>query len=449
MTRNAPGWLVPAYVALCIIFGGASAGGYIANAGLQLLAVLLLALAWLARPDAASLGPKRWLWLILAAALALVLIQFIPLPVSVWRILPGRSDLAAQMDFAGIRQLYGFVSLIPHASFKSAIWLVPPAALLCVTLRAPSLLGPRRLALVITISMCLAVIVAALQKSQGSGSPLYFYDITNRGSAVGFFANANHMASLLLVTIPFQAALLAEALERTDERRLTGIAAILGTLGLTVTGIAVNGSLAGYGLLVPVSIASGLIVSPEPRLRKKVVAFLVPAVVAGGAILFATAEGRAMLDDAAAMPAGSRQQIFAVSWNAIRDMWPMGSGMGTFAELYASYEDPAAVTRTYINHAHNDYIELVLETGLAGLALLAAFLLWWARTAFRIWRDDRASPYVLAAVVASATLLAHSLVDYPLRTAALSSIFAVSIGLMALAGSASGRITQPLRTAND
>src|SRR5690606_18666229 len=204
---------------------------------------------------------------------------------------------------------------------------------------------------------------------------------------------------------------------------------------------------AGYGLILPVSIASALIVSPEPRLRKKVVALMVPAVVAGGAILFATAEGRAMLDVAATMPTGSRQQIFAVSWNAIRDMWPVGSGLGTFAELYASYENPAAVTRTYINHAHNDYIELVLETGLAGLLLLAAFLLWWGWCAVRIWRDDRASPYVLAAVVVSATLLVHSLVDYPLRTAALSSIFAVSVGLMALASTASGRATQPPRTA--
>ena len=42
------GWLAPAYVLLCIILGGASAGGYLANAGLQMLAVLLLALAWLA-----------------------------------------------------------------------------------------------------------------------------------------------------------------------------------------------------------------------------------------------------------------------------------------------------------------------------------------------------------------------------------------------------------------
>ena len=445
MTSDRIGWVAPAYVGLCIVFGGASAGGYIANAGLQLLGILMLALAWLARPGAESLGPQRMLWWIVAAALALLLIQMLPLPGALWRILPGRGELAADMELAGIRQIYSFVSLMPHESFKSAVWLLPAAGLLCAMLRAPVVLGPRRLSIVVVGAMCLAVIVAALQKSQGSGSPLYFYDITNRGSAVGFFANANHMASLLLVTIPFQGALLAEALERTDERRLTGIAAILGTMGLTVTGLAVNGSLAGYGLLVPVIIASALIVSPRPDLRRKIVAVMVPAIAVGVAILLATSEGRAMLDDATAMPAGSRQQIFAVSWHAIRDMWPVGSGVGTFAELYASYENPAAVTRTFINHAHNDYIEIILETGIAGLVLPVAFLLWWGWCAVRIWRDDRASPYVLAAVVASATLLVHSLVDYPLRTAALSSIFAVSIGLMALAASAADRSRSALQ----
>src|SRR5690606_41659791 len=125
-------------------------------------------------------------------------------------------------------------------------------------------LDPLRLSIVLVSAMCRAGLVAALKKSQGSGSPLYFYDITARGSAVGFFANATHMASLLLVTIPFQAALLAEALERTDERRLMGVAAVLGTLGLTTTGIAVNGTLAGSALLLTVSIARGLIVSPRP-----------------------------------------------------------------------------------------------------------------------------------------------------------------------------------------
>jgi len=110
----------------------------------------------------------------------------------------------------------------------------------------------------------------------------------------------------------------------------------------------------------------------------------------------------------------------------------MGSGLGTFRDVYALYEDherldPAAV----VNHAHNDYLELFLETGVPGLLLIAAFLLWWARTAVSRWRDNLADPYVKAAVIASAALLAHSLVDFPLRTAALSAKFAAAVAMMA------------------
>lgn len=435
-------WLVPAYIFLCIMLGGASAGGYVANAALQLLAIGLLLAAWLARPDQKASVARRSLCFLVGAGIFLILLQFIPLPVSLWRELPGRNEIAVQLDAAGIGQTYAFVSLIPHESFKSAVWLLPALGVLCAILFTRHLFQARHLAITITSATCLAVIVAALQLSQGANSPLYFYRITNRGSAVGFFANANHMASLLLITIPFQAALLKEALERDKDRRLPGLAAIIGTMSVTVAGIAVNGSLAGYGLLLPVCIASALIVSGAPDMRKKAMLLLVPAVLAGLAILFATGEGRAMLDTAGAMPAGSRQTIFAVSWQAIRDMWPVGSGLGTFAELYTSYEDPGDVTRTYVNHAHNDYIEIVLETGLAGLALIVLFLVWWGIYAVRIWRDSRASPYMLAAVVASATLLVHSLVDYPLRTAALSSIFAACLALMALENF-SGRPEKP------
>ena len=445
MTLDRADWLVPAFIIVCIILGGASAGGYIANAILQLLAIGLLATAWISRRDRRARGNERWLWLLVAAGMVLILAQFVPLPVSLWRELPGRSEIAAQLDVAGIRQSYAFVSFIPHESFKSAVWLLPALGILCVMLRARTLFQERYLAIAITSTMCVAVIVAALQLSQGTNSPLYFYEVTNRGSAVGFFANTNHMASLLLVTIPFQAALLKEALERNDQKRLSGVFAILGTMAVTLAGIAVNGSLAGYGLLLPVCIASCLILSEVPRVRGTVMLLLIAVLLAGLAILFATAEGSIMLDAAGAMPADSRQTIFATSWHAIKDMWPLGSGIGTFAELYASYEDPGGVIHIYINHAHNDYIELVLETGIAGAALMALFLVWWGISAVRIWRDPWVSPYVLAAVVASATLLVHTLVDYPLRTAAMSSIFAISIALMA-AGNLPARRLRPERT---
>jgi O-antigen ligase len=115
----------------------------------------------------------------------------------------------------------------------------------------------------------------------------------------------------------------------------------------------------------------------------------------------------------------------------IKDNWLLGSGIGSFRRLYPQYEDQAAVTTTFVNHAHNDYLEILLETGIPGLLTLLLFLLWWAGRAVRVARMRAIFPCAWAAVIGSAALLLHSLVDYPLRTAALAAIMAALLALMA------------------
>ena len=97
------------------------------------------------------------------------------------------------------------------------------------------------------------------------------------------------------------------------------------------------------------------------------------------------------------------------------------SGLGSFARVYDLYEDPASVTNTFVVHAHNDYAELALETGVPGNLLMLLFLAWWA-AAWRIWQSAEAGPFARAAAIASAAILAHSLVDFPLRTAAIAPV---------------------------
>ncbi len=62
--------------------------------------------------------------------------------------------------------------------------------------------------------------------------------------------------------------------------------------------------------------------------------------------------------------------------------------------------------------------------------LLIGFFAWWIRRASAIWRSAVADRFAQAATIASAAILVHSLVDYPLRTAALSAIFAGCLALM-------------------
>ena len=45
---------------------------------------------------------------------------------------------------------------------------------------------------------------------------------------------------------------------------------------------------------------------------------------------------------------------------------PVGAGLGTFVPVYAMFEKPEQVSLFYVNRAHNDVLELWLETGVAG-----------------------------------------------------------------------------------
>jgi O-antigen ligase len=127
---------------------------------------------------------------------------------------------------------------------------------------------------------------------------------------------------------------------------------------------------------------------------------------------------------------GSRAEIMGRTLDAATDFMPFGSGLGTFRPVYRLYENHDTIERTYVNHAHNDYLELALEMGVAGVILMALFLAWWAVAVWRAWRSGDAGPYARAASIASAAILVHSLVDFPLRTAAISTAFAMCLALL-------------------
>jgi hypothetical protein len=109
---------------------------------------------------------------------------------------------------------------------------------------------------------------------------------------------------------------------------------------------------------------------------------------------------------------------------------PLGAGAGSFISVYQVREPETALHKAYTNHAHDDYAEVWLEAGLAGAALIAAFVFWWARASWRLPDSGRDASLALAAAMVVGMLLTHSLVDYPLRTSTLGVLAAFACALM-------------------
>jgi O-antigen ligase len=199
---------------------------------------------------------------------------------------------------------------------------------------------------------------------------------------------------------------------------------------LLVAGVMVSNSLACLALLVPVLGATAAMLKPEIKVPFWVIAVVMLLTVAGLAAFLLYGPVANDLTAKGALAGISRGEFLATGSRILADYAPFGSGLGTFQDLYKWYEDPTIVSSTFVNHAHNDLLELLIETGVFGLAALGAFLIWYVPRAWRLWAGDRRLPYALAASVIIGVELLHSLVDYPLRTAAMSSLFAVALVLL-------------------
>ena len=424
--------VVPGYILLCIVLGG-STQGYWGAAILQLLAIAIIGWSLLV-PDRLHLsGPAKGLFAIAALIVLLPIVQLIPLPPGMWSAIPGRDQIAEGYRLLGQPLPWLPISLTPYDTMATALTLLPPLAVLTGMLIA----GAYRaswIVMAVLLGTFAAVLLGALQVSSGDPlqSPWYLYARTNHGVATGFFANSNHFATLLVLSIPLLFALVSEFRKRSKNAS-SGSALMLMAIGaflVLLVGIFLTGSLAVLLLALPVILVSATLLIPETvRLRVPLIAMAAISIVAMGVVYMTPLHDKLVSANQTSFE--SRQIIWSDSVPAIGDHIVLGSGVGSFQRVYRQYEDHSAVTRTFANHAHNDYIEMALETGIPGLLLLAAFFLWWGTRAVPIWRSAPLDRFAVAASIASAAVLIHSLVDYPLRTAAISSIMAACLANMA------------------
>lgn len=403
------------YLTLCVLLGGASAAGAVVNGFLQLAAILILGYVGVARP--LPLVPAaRALLMGLALFGAWLLLQSLPLPPEIWTRLPGRAVVVGGFAAAGSIPGWEPLSLAPDATIASMLALLPPAAMATLTLVATE--PARRIAIGTLVTLAIgAALLGVVQVLAGAGSVFYPYNLTNPGKAVGPFANRNHLAAFLLCAI----AMLGASIEHHGPRR--SAVAFLG-LAVLSSGVILTGSDAGLLLL---AVVLTLIVIRAIRgllTRQATRGSLVAAV-----LIVSAASICAFWQGSSDVVAGAEQRrgvTIPRTFAAAIDHLPFGAGGGSFPTIYPAYTDAALASPAFVNHAHSDYAELLLDHGLVGLLLIGAAWGWWGLRVRTGWEGD---PVVRAALMVVAILLVHSVVDYPLRTAALATVAAFAAAL--------------------
>jgi hypothetical protein len=370
---------------------------------------------------------------LLCAILALPLFQLIPMPPFLWSSLPGRAEIAAAYDAAGMPSPWLPISLDPSATWFGLLSLLPAAAIFLAMLSLDQ--RARRILIMLVFVVILAsVLLDMLQMVGGDNSPLRFYEITNT-TAVGFFANANHNAAFLYSAIPFVTAWAIGLMLDLRRNRRLALAWLVLLMLMIIIGVALTRSRAGMALLFLAGLFSILLVwrhdrGPSGRrlVRIALGVYVVALLVAfqfGFAGLMERLEGGVAGD--------LRWPIAQVSSQAALANLPLGSGFGTFVPVYDKFAPSELLGGEYVNHAHDDWLELWLTGGVPAIVLAIGFLAWFAASTIRLWSSSdqpqapgldlvlaRAAPMVIA------LLLLHSTVEYPLRSEALMVVFAIA-----------------------
>jgi O-antigen ligase len=308
-------------------------------------------------------------------------------------------------------------------------WLTYVAYLLLMLPAATIAANPYRLHRFLTVLAIFGALLAIFSMIQDvSGTKAIYWAAQPSSIAAqiyGPFVNRNHYAGLmeLLTPLPFLL-----CLSQRPERRLPLLVAGM-LMALSVFLCRSRGGMAALGaelVLIAVFLS---------RIRHRAKSFAaIGVIVAVLAALIVWVGSDPVVHRLTDMRDASRLSIYK---DTLRMWWsrPMvGYGSGTFDLVYPTYQ--SFVTDSFINHAHNDYLELLSETGLIGMGLIVWFLVNVYRNAGQQLRPGLRSPgsAALIAVLAGITgLLVHSLVDFNFHIPSNAAMFLVFCAIAATA----------------
>jgi O-antigen ligase len=442
---------VSAFVLLfSLMLGGGTRGGFLSDAILELCAIapFLIALSSLLASVRAGNARRGELALTLCSAIALVpLLQLVPLPPAIWTRLPHREEMAAIFKLLGGNTPWLPISVAPSATWLSALSLLPPLAVFLGVIQLSH--RERRVMSVVFLGMGIfAAAVGLIQVAQGPSSPLRFFAFTSDLEAVGFFANTNDFAALMYALLPFAAAWATEMAltigplryrQALESRSIAMLMAAFLVIVVLVAADILTRSRAGLALMIVAAFAALALPLADRRRPSRVT----PGKLALGAalvlVLLVVQFGlyRVYEKFAADPMQGARPAFARNTIEAAQAYMPFGSGIGTFVSVYPTFERPQdTIADVYANRAHNDWLEMWLEGGIVSVALIVVFLIWFVLRWRRIWSRNSDNIRAIDVLITRAStiviplILAHSLVDYPLRTDAMMAVFAFCCALM-------------------
>lgn len=279
------------------------------------------------------------------------------------------------------------------------------------------------------MSLAFAVSVfGIIQYFTWNGKLYWLRTLHNGGEPFGPFVNRDDFAGFVELILPLGLALLVLDGERRDRRLLVTLLTVFPAAALVLSG-------SRAGLLVfgtELAMLTGLVWAYGRRSQRWMLLGVAGAVVVVAAWLgvgytFARFRG----SSGAAATLVQRLQISGDAWHIFLAHPVLGTGMGTLEVVYPLYQ--SHYIGLIVNHAHNDYVELLADGGVVGGAFGLAFLLILYRRGLGHLRRARA-PLTRSlyggGMVAATGLLLHEAVDFNLHIPSNAMLFLIIASLV-------------------
>ncbi len=424
-------WSLTIFLVLAWFGGGATVDVTATDEWIMLLALAPLVLASSTFLLGGPLPRRLHVALALALLVTLVpLLQLISLPEDIWLLSTYRVSVVEDLKAAGLTGESHPWTLWPEATTRAVFTLLPAVACFLGALalghiRARGLV-PVALGLVLA-NLAFGFFQAGLPPD--SGMRLY----ADNGSGIGgVLVNGNHQGTALIVGMLLAMGLWARERRRDKElghshgmKSILYAAASMGCLAA----VALTGS-SGAMIIALVAAASAIFATgllSVARIRRSRSGVAAAAAVLGVLILgLLSAKGWMNLEVTEPLRYQLAREAAALGFSHA----PLGSGVGTFEDSYAQSASLLFQRGQYINHAHNEFAQWWFEAGWPGMIWLLAALVLLMTCGWQLLRWQRRDPVAIACWLAVVAVLAHSWVDFPLRTLSLASLTALLAGIV-------------------
>ena len=263
--------------------------------------------------------------------------------------------------------------------------------------------------------------------------------------ALGPFVNFDHFGNYLALVLPLAAggALFRDDLfsKREPFRVFCALTAFLALCGLLLSASRGAWIATAIALTVLILLSGRMPQTARPLIlagpratvfrRVSVIALAVLAL----SMLFIGQQARDQIDARlegtfwSDVDTGGRRALTTGTLAMAMDYPVLGVGFGCWPELYSHYQTPPWLDMIY-REAHNDYAQLLAETGIVGFGLVVWFFVVVGRRLYGALAEGYSvSPTLVALCAALAAMAFHELFDFSLQTPANALLFTVLVAL--------------------